>query len=113
MVIKHATDIALQAVDMEGSKSIEMRLLLSESDGAPNFIMRLFEVAPGGNSPYHFHDYEHEVYVLEGEGTVTGETGKTPLTAGDVVLVLPNEKHQFHNRGETPFVFLCFIPKLN
>ena len=33
-----------------------------------------------------------------------------PLAAGDVVLVKPNEVHQFRNSGEQPMKFLCLIP---
>jgi quercetin dioxygenase-like cupin family protein len=41
--------------------------------GAPNFVMRLFEIDPDGYSPFHTHAWEHEVFVLEGEGTVLTE----------------------------------------
>ena len=33
-----------------------------------------------------------------------------PLRAGDVVLVKPNEVHQFRNPGPAPLKFLCLIP---
>ena len=47
MVIKHSEEVSLEPVQMDGVKDIKMRLLLSDKDGAPNFVMRLFEVAPG------------------------------------------------------------------
>ena len=55
---------------MEGAAGCRVRWLIGEGDKAPNFAMREFEVAPGGHTPKHFHDYEHEVYVLAGRGTI-------------------------------------------
>jgi quercetin dioxygenase-like cupin family protein len=72
--------------------------------------MRLFEVQPGGHSPFHNHSWEHEVFVIEGEGTVIGESTQTKFKQGSVVFVLPNEKHQFKNDGKGVLKFLCLVP---
>ena len=72
--------------------------------------MRQFEVAPGGNTPYHTHAYEHEVFILEGSGTVRDPQAEHSLRAGTVVFVPPNEMHQFRNTGSGPLKFLCLIP---
>jgi quercetin dioxygenase-like cupin family protein len=95
---------------MEGAQGCQVRWLVTEQDGAPTFAMRQFEVAPGGCTPRHHHAYEHEVYVLEGQGVVYEGDRPQPLTAGDVVLVKPDEVHQFRNTGEGPLRFLCLIP---
>ena len=113
MVIKHSEDVPDAPVEMAGASDIQMRLLISEKDGAPNFIMRRFEIAPGGFSPYHTHNYEHEVYVLAGEGAVRTEESEHALRSGNVVFVQTNEKHQFQNKGNTAFIFLCSIPIVN
>ena len=68
MHVKKIEDIPSNPVDMEGAENVRMRLLLSEKEGAPNFRMRLFEVEVGGCSPYHTHDYDHEVLILDGKG---------------------------------------------
>ncbi|MCH8924273.1 MAG: cupin, partial [Planctomycetes bacterium] len=59
-----------KAVDMPGASGCTVRRLVSESDGAPNFAMRRFEIAPGGYTPRHSPPYEPAVYVLEGDGLV-------------------------------------------
>jgi quercetin dioxygenase-like cupin family protein len=97
-------------VTMEGSHNCSVRWLIGEADGAPSFAMRQFEVAPGGYTPRHFHDYEHEVFVLEGNGVVMEDRNEHPLKPGDVILVKPNEVHQFRNTGTAPLKFLCLIP---
>ena len=33
-----------------------------------------------------------------------------PLKPGDVVLITPDEVHQFKNTGDVPLQFLCLIP---
>jgi quercetin dioxygenase-like cupin family protein len=84
---------------MEGASGCRVRWLIGEGENAPNFAMREFEVQPGGHTPKHFHDYEHEVYVLAGKGTIVDGDQEKPLAAGDVVFVSPNDVHQFKNTG--------------
>jgi quercetin dioxygenase-like cupin family protein len=108
--VKPITEHAQQPVQMDGATGVKMRMLVGPQDGANVFHMRHFEVAPGGNTPHHQHDYEHEVLILKGEGLVKGEQGDRPCRPGDVVWMPPNEKHQFRNTGDMPFEFICLIP---
>lgn len=110
MKVQPSRSVELQPVTMEGSSGCQVRWLLSGSDGAPNFAMRQFEVAPGGFTPLHHHPYEHEIYVVEGQGEVYEAGTPHTVSAGDVVLVSPNEVHQFKNSSDKPFKFLCLIP---
>jgi len=97
-------------VTTEGAVACQIRRLIGEPDGAPNFSMRQFEVAPGGYTPKHSHAHEHEVFVLQGAGAVVEGDLEHPLRAGTVVYVPPNESHQFRNTGSTPLKFLCLVP---
>jgi quercetin dioxygenase-like cupin family protein len=110
MLIKHAEEVPQTEVAMEGAAGCRVRWLVGEGDRAPNFAMREFELEPGGHTPHHFHPYEHEIYVLEGEGCIVDGAFERPLRAGDVVLVAPDDVHQFRNTGGTPFKMLCLIP---
>lgn len=110
MKVNAAESVPAKPVEMEGAKGCTVRQLLNEADGTPTFAMRQFEVAPGGHTPRHSHDYEHEVFVLAGSGVVFEGDKQHQLTAGDVVFVKPNEVHQFRNTGATPMKFLCLIP---
>jgi len=94
----------------EGASKLKVRWLITKEMGAPNFAMRLFEMEPNGHSPLHTHPWEHEVYILEGKGLAISEQGEKQLKAGDVVFILPNEKHQFKNNGEKTLKFLCLVP---
>ena len=51
-------------------------------------------------------------YVIEGSGALVNEKGEeTPLKAGDFALVLPDEKHQYRNKGDKPSKMICGVPK--
>jgi quercetin dioxygenase-like cupin family protein len=114
MHVNHYERTPSKPVDMPGAHGCTVRWLVGEAQGAPNFAMRQFEVAPGGYTPHHSHPYEHEVFVLEGEGLILDGTGdqplERPLRAGDVVYVAPNDVHQFRNPGNAPLKFLCLVP---
>ena len=110
MRIKKTEQVPAAEVTMEGAAGCRVRWLIGESDQAPTFAMREFEVEPGGHTPRHFHNYEHEIYVLDGKGVVVDGDQERPLAAGDVMLVSPNDVHQFRNTGSEPFKFLCLIP---
>jgi quercetin dioxygenase-like cupin family protein len=86
------------------------REVITAKDGAPNFCMRVFEVEPGSSTPNHSHPWEHEVFILSGEGVVVGKQGETPIGTGKVVFIAPNEQHCFVNSGSEVLRFICLIP---
>lgn len=94
----------------EGTSKLSVRWLITKEMGAENFAMRLFEMAPGGSSPFHSHPWEHEVFILEGEGFVVGGQEERKFGAGDVIFIPSDEKHQFKNKGERTVKFLCLVP---
>ena len=95
----------------EGAKNVKIKWLINEKDGAPTFLMRHFTVQAGGFTPFHSHDWEHEVYVLEGEGKVRYEDQEEKIVPGDAILVPPSRKHQFQASANGPLKFLCMVPK--
>ena len=105
---------AVPAANISDGKTVinaVKRILIGSDQGAPNFVMRLFTLEEGGFSPYHAHPWEHEVFVLAGEGIVKGIGVEKYVSAGDFIFVPPNEEHQFRSSGKEPFEFLCIIPK--
>ncbi|UCF09045.1 MAG: cupin domain-containing protein [Thermoplasmata archaeon] len=94
----------------KGCKGVFIRWLITKDMGAKHFAMRMFEVEPEGHTPLHSHEWEHEVFVLEGEGVVLGAQGEGPIKNGDVIFMPSNEQHQFKNSGAGKLRFLCLIP---
>lgn len=103
-------DVEGKAVTEPGANGVIIRVLMGENVGAPNFVMRHFEVAPGGSTPYHAHPWEHEVYILGGQATVRRNGGESLAGPGSFVYVAPGEEHNFSNAGDSALTFLCVIP---
>lgn len=87
-----------------------VKWLLSKEMGTPNFELRYFECNKENKGIAQKHPFEHEVFVVKGEGIVENGKTKHRLKQGDAVLVLPDELHQFYNVEEEPFGFICVIP---
>ena len=104
-------EVVARVVDMAGAAGVQMRMLIGPADAAPTFNMRMFDVAGGGHTPRHTHDWEHEVYILAGEGTVLAGGEGRPISPGQCIYIPPNEEHQFRNGGAGPLRFLCLVPK--
>lgn len=110
MKVKSILEHAQTDVTMPGAAGARMRMLVGPDDGARVFHMRHFEVEPGGFTPHHQHDYEHEVLILKGTGLLKSDQGDRPFKPGDVVWIPPNELHQFRNTGSEAIEFICLIP---
>ena len=110
MQIKPSEAVPQKQVDMEGAAGCQVRILVGDEQQAPNFVMRQFELDPGGHTPRHLHPYEHEIYMLEGNGVVVDGDVERPLAPGYVVYVAPDDVHQFRNTGDSPMKMLCLIP---
>jgi len=86
------------------------REVVCADKGAPNFCMRVFDIEPGSSTPSHEHAWEHEIYVLSGQGVAVGEQGEIPIAKDSCVFVPPNEHHCFINNGSEILRMICVIP---
>lgn len=106
MLIRHYE----KAPQSEPLPGVTKRVLIGPQEGAPNFIMRLFEVEPGAASPDHSHPWEHEIFFLGGEGVIRDEKGgETPVFEGCAAFLPAGERHCIVNRGKAPLRFICMI----
>ena len=87
--------------------------LLSSKDGTPTYVM-LYNgaMAPGAvshpESGGHTHEWQHAVYILEGEGTLVCGGKSYTVSAGDGVLVPGNVLHQWKNETDAPMLRITF-----
>lgn len=108
-----SNNITPENVAMAGSTQTTIRWLIQKNQ-APHFMMRKFEIQPGGQIGLHSHPEEHEIYVLEGKARVFNDKGEEIIAEkDDFLFVPPNEGHGYENMGTEPFIFLCVIPRLN
>jgi len=110
MLKRRYNDITAQNAG-EGSHNASIRVLIGEPEGAPHFFMRLFELGPGGRTPHHAHEWEHEIFVLNGTGRLVGDSESVPFTSGDALFIPGGELHHLENAASNVLKFLCLIPK--
>ena len=110
MVVRKLKDVP--SVSMPGSEGVSKQIVIGPDDGSHELVLRYFNLAPGGRSPRHTHDYPHLVKIETGHGVVVDAGGEEhPLHMGDYAYVGDNELHQFANTGSEPFAFICIVPR--
>lgn len=96
----------IEKIPMEGGAGI--RWLITHRDGAPNFSMRLINVPAGGNTPYHTHNYEHEIFVIEGEMEATIGDEKYRASQNNFVYIPPDVYHGM--KAIRDLTIICVVP---
>jgi quercetin dioxygenase-like cupin family protein len=107
-VVRRADEITYETVD--AADGLSKGVLLSETDGTPNFSMRRFTLDPGAEVPKHTNAVEHEQYVLEGEYVVGIDGEEHTVSAGDSLLIPAGVVHWYRNEGDEPGAFICAVP---
>jgi quercetin dioxygenase-like cupin family protein len=87
-----------------------MRVVAGPEEGSPTFVMRVFEIRPGSAIPSHEHPWEHELFVISGDGIFKSGDINTSVKEGDVVMVLPGELHSFVGTGDKILRIICVVP---
>ena len=96
----HYKDVEAEKVEIDGAERAVIRHVITEKDGAPNFNLRVLSIESGGVSPNHTHPWEHEFFVLSGEGTGEMDGKEATVKRGDVLYVPPDVQHCI--RATTP-----------
>jgi len=87
-----------------------MRVVAGPDEGAPTFVMRVFEIETGSGTLHHAHDWEHEMFVMEGQGVLKSGNTERPLREGDAITVLSGEQHGVMNTGKGMLRVICVVP---
>ena len=110
MLIRQTDPTACKTMDSNEVEGVKIRVMVGREDGAPTFAMRHITIEPGGYTPHHQHNYEHQVMVLKGTGEAFDEGRTHVINAGDVIFVEPDAEHQFRNTSEEPLEIMCLVP---
>ncbi len=108
--VVHFEDVEAKEFGKEAPGTRIRKIIDDENDGAPNYIFRIIEVAPGGHTPRHTHPYEHQNYVISGRGRVLIGGTWYDLEPGRVAFVPPDIEHIYENTGDETLRFICVIP---
>jgi quercetin dioxygenase-like cupin family protein len=61
--------------------------------------------------PWHFHETEEVIIVLEGNGECRTDQGTEAYAGGDVIILPARMKHSLHNPGNTLIRQICIFPR--
>ncbi|MCY3692835.1 MAG: cupin domain-containing protein, partial [Chloroflexi bacterium] len=75
---------------------------LISADDDPFLTLAYSVIQPGGTSSHHIHEWEHEVYIIEGSGTLVADGKEYPVKAGDAMFIPPMVDHVTRNDGDSP-----------
>ncbi|MGD9143518.1 MAG: cupin domain-containing protein [Dehalococcoidia bacterium] len=95
---------------VEAAPGAFMHVMAGPDEGAPSFVMRLFEIEPGGGTPHHNHAWEHELFVVDGTGVLKSGNTERPIAEGDAIMVLPDEQHGILNTSKDLLRVICVVP---
>ena len=69
-------------------------------DNPPTCTVTYLEIDPGKTSPHHIHPWEHEVFIIEGTGTLFCDGKEYPVKGGDAIFIPGNVDHYTLNDGD-------------
>lgn len=112
--MKHirSEEVATDIVREPGAKQATIKRLIDTTDGADRFVLSLFKLEPNGSTPPHYHEWEHEIFILQGtmQLVLPQENRSVNLEAGDVIFIPRNEPHGFLTGADETCQFLVVAP---
>ncbi|MBH1965109.1 MAG: cupin domain-containing protein [Comamonadaceae bacterium] len=88
--------------------------LVGKSIGATAFITGYTEFNGGAEIPFHHHNTEESVVLIEGDAIFDIDGQSIPVKKGDVTFIPPNVPHRFRNASPTnPMKILWIYGSMN
>ena len=112
MKLINYTSVTPTHFNNDQAKEVAGRVVVGKNDGANNFCMRIFEIAPQGFTPKHAHPWEHEMFIHAGSGEIYGNGKWNPIGPSNVIFMPPNEEHQVRNTGKENLILACLVPSV-
>jgi quercetin dioxygenase-like cupin family protein len=110
-VVGKKSDVAAVPMAGDGIEGVVKRVLVSPEEGWDGWVMRLFDIEPGGHTPKHAHDWPHINFVAAGRGVLCLDGADNALAAGSYAYVPAGHEHQFRAAADEPLSFVCIVPE--
>ena len=78
------------------------------SDQASNSYIRWLLTDKGGHINAHFHPWEHEIFIVEGNGKIKIGSKIYEISSDNFIYIPPNINHEYW--ADTDLKFICIIP---
>lgn len=109
-VVGAKDDAPVQAMTGDGIVDVGKRVLVAPEHGWDGWVMRLFDVGPGGHTPRHVHDWPHINFVAAGRGSLFLDGRLHALEPGSYAFVPAGREHQFMAAEHETLSFVCIVP---
>ena len=108
--IGYYKDVVAEEFSSDMAQKTSIRWLIKKEDGANTFAMRVITVGEDGHINLHYHPWEHEIFILEGEADIQIGSNKYHVSEGHFLYIPPNVEHEYWNSGKSILKFICLIP---
>ena len=110
-VVGKTSDVAAVPMAGAGVEGVVKRVLVSPEEGWDGWVLRVFDIDPGGHTPRHAHDWPHINFVAAGRGVLFLDGEDHALEAGSYAYVPAGHEHQFRAAADEPLSFVCIVPE--
>ena len=83
--------------------------LVSKATGSSRFISGYTEFEPGARIPFHSHNCEESVVLIEGDAVMDIDGEEFRMDPLDCTYIPPNVPHRFRNLSETQRMKILWI----
>jgi len=111
--IEDAARVDALPIEEEGAAGMSLQWLTTDDlERSPQFCMRKVTLDAMGKTPFRKTAWEHQLYILSGEGRLIENDRETALRPDMVVFVRPNVAFRLENSGGEVLVYLDIIPSI-
>ena len=111
MFVENEKNVRAIEKNQENMSNVTKKILISYKNGWEDYVMRLFEIGPGGHTLKHHHPWPHINYVVEGFGKIFISGKYIDIEKGSFAYISSDEEHQFLNTSDDKLKIICIVPK--
>jgi len=111
LFVSNVANIDKVEVNAPGALNALKQTLIGPAQGWEGWVMRMFTLSEGGNTPRHSHAWPHINYIVSGKGILYLEGEEHVVEPGSVAYVPGGAEHQFKSKGKEDFSFICIVPE--
>ena len=109
MSLDHIQNVKEVLYNSNGASAVHKKSMIGPWNGWPDYVMRFFEIEPGGYTPKHQHPWPQYMFVVEGQGVLDLEGVEEGIAFGNSIVVPDNASHQIKNVGKENLKFVCVV----
>lgn len=111
--IKRSSAASTSLIEEDGAKGVSLQWLSQDNlEKSPKFCMRKVFIEKNGCTPGRQTSWEHQIYILAGDGKLIEKTKERHVSAGDIIIIKENIFFKLENVGYETLVYLDIVPSI-